>query len=92
MEYAYLDNSTCETQSVTAGTRIASSLGTMVRLTAERRRVFGERLLDLANYAAVALIFSQVVGSQLTSWTVALAGFALWMVLASLSFWLIGGA
>jgi hypothetical protein len=36
----------------------------MVRLTTRQRVVFGEKLLDLANYAAAGLVFGQFVGQQ----------------------------
>jgi hypothetical protein len=62
----------------------------MVRLTARRRTVFGEKLLDLANYAATALVFGQFVGQQSVSWEVMLAGMATWLVLAGTTFLMTG--
>jgi len=62
----------------------------MVRLAASQRAVFGEKFLDLANYAAAALVFGQFVGQQPLSWRVMLAGMATWFVLAATSFLLTG--
>ena len=62
----------------------------MVRLAAGQRAVFGEKFLDLANYAAAALVFGQFVGQQPLSWRVMLAGVATWLVFAALSFSLTG--
>ncbi len=62
----------------------------MVRSKARRRRLFGEKLLELANYAAAALVFSQFVSQQRMSWSVALLGAAMWLALATVSFWLAG--
>lgn len=55
----------------------------MLRFNSRRRAALGQTLRDLANYAAAALVFGQVVGPQLFSWRVLLAGGALWLVLVS---------
>lgn len=62
----------------------------MVRLAPRQRAVFGEKVLDLANYAAAALVFGQFVGQQPISLTVALGGVITWVVLALLAFRLTG--
>ena len=62
----------------------------MVRLIARQRAVLGEKVLDLATFAAAALVFSQFVGQQRVVWTVILAGGAAWIALASMAVWLIG--
>ena len=63
----------------------------MVRLRPGARAVFGEKLLDLANLAAAALVFGQFVGRQPLSWTVIAAGVTIWLdhnVLTAL--WMMG--
>jgi hypothetical protein len=62
----------------------------MVRSKERWRRLLGDKLLDLANYAAAALVFSQFVSQQAISWRVVLAGMAMWSVLAVMSYWLAG--
>jgi hypothetical protein len=62
----------------------------MVRLTKRRRTLFGEKFLDLANYAAAALVFGEFVGAQPVSWIIIVAGLATWLVLATMSFLLTG--
>ena len=62
----------------------------MVGLTPRQRAVLGEKVLDLANFAAAALVFSQFVGQQRVVWIVILAGGAAWIALASVAVWLMG--
>ena len=62
----------------------------MLRLTRQQRDVLGEKVLDLANFAAAALVFGQFVGQQPVSWRVIVAGFATWFVFAAWAFWLTG--
>lgn len=62
----------------------------MVRLKSEPRAVFGEKLLDLGNLAAAALVFSRFVERQPLSWTIMLAGVAIWFGIASIALWLMG--
>ena len=62
----------------------------MVRLAANQRAVFGEKFLDLANYAAAALVFGQFVSQSPVSWSVVLGGVATWLLLAAMSFFLMG--
>ena len=52
--------------------------------------MLGEKVLDLANFAAAALIFSQFVGQQRVVWLVIVAGTAVWIGLASMAVWLMG--
>jgi hypothetical protein len=62
----------------------------MVRLAPGQRAVFGEKVLDLGNYAAAALVFGQFVGQQPISWMVIVSGVATWPVFAVWAFWLTG--
>jgi hypothetical protein len=62
----------------------------MVGLTAGQRAVFGEKFVDLANYAAAALVFGQFVGQQPFSWGILIGGITAWLVFAATSFWLMG--
>jgi hypothetical protein len=62
----------------------------MVRLTKRRRTLFSDKFLDLANYAAVALVFGEFVGAAPFSWNVVVAGLTTWLVLATMSFLLSG--
>jgi hypothetical protein len=55
----------------------------MVRLSGQQRAAFGESLLELANFAAAALVFGQFVGQQPASWKVIVAGVTAWLVLIS---------
>jgi hypothetical protein len=48
------------------------------------------KLLDLANYAAAALVFGQFVSAQGVSWAVILMGVPTWIVFAAWAFWLTG--
>jgi hypothetical protein len=70
--------------------RLSCCGATMVRLTARQRAVFGEKFLDLANYAAAGLVFGQFVSQQPVSWKVVLAGVTTWLVFAAISFTLTG--
>jgi hypothetical protein len=60
------------------------------RLGTRRRAALGDKLLDLANYAAAAMVFSQFIGPQPFSWTVVVGGVAAWLVFAAWAVWLIG--
>ena len=62
----------------------------MLRSKQRRRRLFGDKFLDLANYAATALVFSQFVGLQPMSWKVAVLGAGMWLALAMMSYRLTG--
>ena len=62
----------------------------MLRLKREQRALFSEKLLDLANFAAAALVFGQFVGEQPLSWLVIVAGVAIWSVPVSIALWLRG--
>jgi membrane protein YdbS with pleckstrin-like domain len=62
----------------------------MVRLRPGARAVFGEKLLDLANLAAAALVFGQFVGRQPLSWTVIVTGVTIWFVIALIALWMMG--
>lgn len=61
---------------------------TMLRLTESQRALAGDKLADLANLAAGALVFGQaVVGATLTATTLALfaAGAIIWLVLSAVA-------
>ena len=62
----------------------------MVRSVPRQRALFADKLLDLANYAAAALVFGQFVSAQGVSWAVILMGVATWIVFAAWAFWLTG--
>jgi len=52
--------------------------------------LFREKLFDLANYVAAALVFGQFVGQQPISWTTELLGITMWLALAAICYWLSG--
>ncbi len=62
----------------------------MLRLMNRQRGVLGEKALDLANFAATALVFGQFVGQQPVSVKVIVGGVATWIVLALVAIWLTG--
>lgn len=62
----------------------------MIRLRPGPRTAFGEKLLDLANFAAAALVFGQFVGSESLSWTIMVTGVALWFGFVAVALWLMG--
>jgi len=62
----------------------------MLRLRPGPRAVFGEKVLDLANFAAAALVFGQFVGSEPLSWTIMFAGVVLWVGFVAVALWLMG--
>lgn len=60
-------------------------------MTEGQRTAFGQSVLELANFAAAALVFGQFVGQQPPSWTLIVAGVAVWLVLIVFALRLIGG-
>jgi hypothetical protein len=52
--------------------------------------MFGEKLLELANYAVAALIFGQLVGAQRISLGLMLTGGASSIALVLVALWLTG--
>ena len=62
----------------------------MVRSRHERRRIFGEKVLDLANYALTALVFGQIVAVTPISPRAMIGGLWIWFVAAAAAWWLIG--
>ena len=54
---------------------------TMLELNREQRRLIAEKLLDVANIAAGAMIFGQFLSGQSFSSGVAIGGMALWGIL-----------
>jgi hypothetical protein len=62
----------------------------MIRLRPGPRATFGEKLLDLANFAATALVFGQFVGDQPLSWAIIVTGVAIWFVIAALALRMMG--
>jgi len=63
---------------------------TMLRSKQEQRAVLGEKLFDLANVAAAALVFGQFLGQQSFSWTVIGVGVGNWFALVMLALRLTG--
>jgi hypothetical protein len=61
------------------------------RLTDSQRQAFGDKFLDLANYAAAAMVFGQFVGDQRFSWRVMAAGVVIWFLFAGAAFVFHGG-
>jgi hypothetical protein len=62
----------------------------MLRLRPGPRAAFGEKVLDLANFAAAALVFGQFVGTAPLSWMTIAAGVAIWVLIAVVALWLMG--
>jgi len=62
----------------------------MLRSKQEQRAVLGEKLFDLANVAAAALVFGQFLGQQSFSWTVIGVGVGNWFALVMLALRLTG--
>jgi len=62
----------------------------MIRSTAYQRAMFGEKVLDLANYAMAALVFGQFLAQQPVSYGTMFVGLATWLVSAAIAFWLTG--
>ena len=62
----------------------------MLRLQTAQRTVFGEKLLDLANFAAAALVFGQFVGQPPASWKVIAMDVTVWSALVAFALWLTG--
>ena len=58
----------------------------MVELSEEQRRVVVDKLPDMANVAAGAMVFGQFIGDQPFSITVAAAGVAAWIALGGIVF------
>jgi len=53
-----------------------------IRFSSRQRTALGETLRELANFAAAALVFGQVVGQATVSVRLILAGIAMWIALA----------
>lgn len=53
----------------------------MVRLTSRQRALLADKLPDVANIAAGALVFGQSLGDRTFSWPLAAFGTTLWTVL-----------
>ncbi len=58
----------------------------MVELSQEQRRVMVDKLPDMANVAAGAMVFGQFIGDRPFSITVAAAGVAAWVALGGIVF------
>jgi len=63
---------------------------TMLRLTRGQRVMLADKVLDVANVAAGALVFGQLLGDQF-SIALAIAGIGSWIVLAICAVALAGG-
>jgi hypothetical protein len=62
----------------------------MVRLTKRRRAVLAGKFGDLANLAVAVLVFGQALSQDSLSFVVGLAGFAIWSVFMTATFFLAG--
>lgn len=60
----------------------------MLDLSKEQRRMFIDKVPDVANVAAGALVFGQVLSGQGFSPSLAATGAAIWIVLVGWSFFL----
>jgi hypothetical protein len=63
----------------------------MVELTTEQRGLLADKLPDVANIAAGALVFGQSLSDRTFSWPLAAAGVALWAFLFGCAVVLAGG-
>jgi hypothetical protein len=70
---------------------VCSTETTMLRLKRRQRDVILDKLPDLANLIAGALIFGRFLSGGRFSLTVALAGFVLWAVSIAWTLWLARG-
>ena len=60
----------------------------MLRLTKRQQELAADKLADLANLAAAALVFGQAIGGAVLNWlsaAMAFAGVALWLLLMLLA-------
>jgi hypothetical protein len=73
---------------IAAGTRFAGCLGTMLHLSDDQRRMLIDKVPDVANVAAGALVFGQILAGQRFSLPLAAVGTAIWIVLVGWSFFL----
>lgn len=62
----------------------------MLRLRQGQRVALGETVRQLANLAAGALVLGQFLGAQPLSWSMLLAGTAVWIVFVLFALMLIG--
>jgi hypothetical protein len=62
----------------------------MLRLTERRRTIFAEKLGDLANLAAAALVFGQALGEDRFSLGLGFAGIATWALFMATTYLLSG--
>jgi hypothetical protein len=62
----------------------------MLGLTRRRRELIAEKLADLANLAAAALVFGQALGAQGFSLPVAALGLAIWAACIATA-WVLSG-
>ena len=62
-----------------------------MRLNDRQRVMFGEKLVDLANYAVTALIFGQLVGQERISVLVTMLGFGVYVAFVLAGLWLARG-
>lgn len=63
----------------------------MVELTSRQRVLLADKVPDVANLAAGALVFGQFLGDRTFSWPLAAAGLALWALLFGCAVVLAGG-
>lgn len=63
----------------------------MIVLNRKQRTLLADKLPDVANVAACALVFGQFLGGRPFSLELASFGTGLWIVLVACSVWLAGG-
>lgn len=59
----------------------------MVELTSRQRALLSEKLPDLANIAAGALVFGQTLNGLVFSYDLALLGVSAWILFIGLALW-----
>jgi hypothetical protein len=60
----------------------------MLRFSEEQRRMLADKVPDVANVAAGAMVFGQFLEGQRFSWLMATFGLAIWLVLVAWSLFL----
>lgn len=64
----------------------------MLRLKRKRRAILAEKIPDIANIAAGALVFGQMLDGGRFSGLLALVGFVVWVLLFGFAMMFAGGA
>lgn len=74
-----------------SGTRVAT-VPTMLRLNQTQRAILAEKIPDIANIGAGALVFGQTLDGGQFSGSLALVGFVVWVLLFGFAMMFAGGA